>query len=121
MSNLKGQLSIRTDGSQDDLIQLLDWFAHDDALRGHVHPRPVLVRDEQMGDLYDVLMVAVGTGGLAPALARSLTTWLAHRRSDITITVARDDVCIEIDAKRAKSDAVISQIQFLIDPPAPPR
>lgn len=123
MSNPQGQLSIRTSGSHDDLVQLLDWFRHDDALRGRVKPRTSQIREGQLGDLYDVLTVAVGAGGLAPALALSLNTWLAHRRSDIKILITSDSdkVSIEIDAKRADPRELTTQIQNLIHRPPPPQ
>lgn len=119
MSNPNGQLSIRTNGSSDELMQLMDWFRHDEFLRGQVQPRPLQVSDDRMGDLYDVLMVAAGAGGLAPALARSLTTWLTLRRSEITLTVTRDadGVAIEVDAERVKTTDLVKEIQKLIDPP----
>ncbi|MFC9434453.1 hypothetical protein [Nocardia sp. NPDC057030] len=40
-----------------------------------------------MGDLYDVLVVALGAGGIASTLARSLTSWFTVRGSDIASTL----------------------------------
>ena len=99
-------------------MELADWFGRDDDLRGVVSvPRP-RISEGRMGDLYDVLMVAVGSGGVAAALARSLTTWLTHRRSDITITITRaDGASYELDAKRVRSEDVVGDIQRLLDPP----
>lgn len=110
---------IHTTGSVDELVQLLDWFRHDDALRGRVSTPPPRIRDGQMGDLYDVLMVAVGAGGLAPALTRSLTAWLTHRRSDVTITLTRGDVTVALNGERVKSPEVLQEIRsMLAEPPA---
>lgn len=118
MPNPNGQLSIRTDGRPDDLVQLLDWLRHDDALRGRVQPQSPQIRDGHMGDPYEVLTVAVSSGGIAAALARSLTVWLTNLRSDVTITVTRaNGDNIALDAKRVKSTDVLQDIQKLIDTP----
>ncbi|MFB8282659.1 effector-associated constant component EACC1 [Nocardia colli] len=116
MSNLDGHLSIHTDGSPDDLVQLLDWFRHDDALRGRIRLPLLRIKGDQMGDLYQVLVVAAGSGGMAAALVRSLTTWLTHRRSDITITVTRaDGAKVDLDAKRVKSIEILREVEKLLD------
>ncbi|MFF0531619.1 hypothetical protein ACFYT3_24940 [Nocardia amikacinitolerans] len=118
MANMQGQWSIRGDHGSGELAELADWFRRDDELRGSVTvPRPQ-IRDGQMGDLYDVLIVAVSSGGVAAALARSLTTWLTYRRSDVKITVTRaDGATYELDARRVKSEDVVGDIQKLLDPP----
>ncbi|MGI5221318.1 effector-associated constant component EACC1 [Nocardia sp. CA-290969] len=123
MPDPTGTLLIHTTGAADDLLQLLDWFRHDDELRGRIRPNTPRAGEGQMGGLYDVLIVAVGAGGVAAALARSLTTWLTHRRSDITITLTREDgrVTVEVDAKRTTTADLIRDIQGLIDPPDGPR
>lgn len=118
MSEPHGQYTIRTSGGPDELLRLLDWFRHDDALRGRIGPPPARIRDGQMGDIYDVLVMAVGAGGLAPALTRSLTAWLTHRRSDITVTVQRPDgAAVTFDAKRIKTPEVLRELGNLLDGP----
>ncbi|MEU4341490.1 hypothetical protein AB0H00_09500 [Nocardia sp. NPDC023852] len=110
-----GQLTIRVDGDADELFQLLEWFNDDDELRGRVSLPSNQIRPGQMGDLYDVLVVAVGAGGIAPALARSLTSWFTVRRSDISITVKRDDQTeITLDAKRIKTPEVTQALQTML-------
>jgi len=116
MSEPNGALTIHTNGSPDDLLQLLDWFRDDDVLRGRVSLAPPRIRDGQMGDLYDVLMVAAGAGGFATALTRSLSTWLTHRRSDITITVKHSGGAqVTLDAQRVKTPEVLQQLRSLLD------
>jgi hypothetical protein len=122
MSEPNGQLTIHTTGSPDELLQLLEWFRRDDALRGRVSLPPSRIRDGQMGDLYDVLIVAVGAGGLAPALTRSLTAWLTHRRSDITITLTRSDgTAVTLNGNRVKSPEVLHELRNLLDEPDTPQ
>ncbi|WP_228001725.1 effector-associated constant component EACC1 [Nocardia australiensis] len=119
ISNANSEWTIRADGSPDELLELLDWFGHDDALRGHVRPVPARIGAGQMGGgPYEVLAVALGAGGLVSALTQSLTTWLTHRRSDIKLTLTRGDgTAVMIDASRVKSPEVLRELRDLLDPP----
>ncbi|MCU1648303.1 MAG: hypothetical protein JWN03_8578 [Nocardia sp.] len=122
MPEAKGQLTIQTNGSADDLFQLLEWFNDDDELRGQVSLPPTRIRPGQMGDLYDVLVVAVGAGGIAPALARSLTAWFTVRRSDIAVTLKIDGHTeITIDAKRIKTPEITQALQSMLERPNNPQ
>jgi len=122
MVEAKGQLTIQTNGSADDLFQLLEWFNDDDELRGRVRLPPSQVRSGQMGDLYDVLVVAVGTGGIASALATSLTTWFTVRRSDIAVTLKIDGHTeITVDAKRIKTPEITEALRHMLEQPRDPQ
>lgn len=111
-------MTIHTSGGPDELRQLLDWFDRDDALRGLLSVPPSRIRDGQMGDLYDVLVVAVGAGGLARALTQSLTVWLTHRRSDITITLERSNgTAVTLNGDRVKSSDVLRELRDLLNEP----
>ncbi|WP_040694324.1 effector-associated constant component EACC1 [Nocardia vinacea] len=117
MSNPNGQLSIRTTGSPDDLVQLLDWFGRDDALRGRVRLESPPIQDGQMGDLYQVLTVALSSGGIATALAGALKTWFTTRRSDLVVTISRPDGTeLKVDAKHVNSHEVLSDLTALVEP-----
>ena len=95
-------LTIQTD----DIYQasLFEWLRSDGGLRGLVtrstgHPDP-----GQMGALSDVL-VNVSTPVAVSALTASLSVWLTQRKSDVKLTVKKDDGReITLDAKRV-SDA----------------
>ncbi|MGN2638576.1 effector-associated constant component EACC1 [Nocardia takedensis] len=116
MSNPEGQLSIRADDRAFDPPRSLDWFHQDHALSGRAQPRPLGIRDGEVGDVCDLLMVGGGGRGLTPALARSLTTRPIHRRSDLPVTVARsDDASLTPDARRVKYP-VVQYSHILIDP-----
>lgn len=116
MGDLDGQLTIQTSGDSGELFRLLEWFRGDDALRGRVSLPPVRTREGQMGGLSDVLMVAVGAGGLGPALAMSLSAWLNARRSDIRVVLRRNGVEVEVDAKRVNAPEFMRDIQLLTKP-----
>jgi len=54
-----------------------------------------------MGALPELIAVAIGSGGAVSVLARSLSTWLAQRKSDITLKVTgADGRVVELKAER---------------------
>ncbi|AYF78537.1 hypothetical protein D7D52_37245 [Nocardia yunnanensis] len=70
-----------------------------------------------MGDIYSVLTATVGAAGIAPALIKSLTTWLTMFRSDINLTIERNGTKLDIDAKRVKSAEVLRELRELLEEP----
>ncbi|NUS44046.1 MAG: hypothetical protein HOQ24_10210 [Mycobacteriaceae bacterium] len=75
----------------DETHSLLDWLQADGALRGRVRQ----VRSEPppgvLGPGVDSLVVALGPGGVATALATVLVTWIRRRTSDVTLKVTGPD------------------------------
>ncbi|MEV0712870.1 effector-associated constant component EACC1 [Nocardia aurea] len=116
MSNPYGQLHIHTDGGPEAAEQLLDWLRDEDALRGLVRLVPAPIREGDLGGVAEILTIALTGGATVTALARTLTVWLTHRRSDMNITVTRGDVSVKITGKRVDSDTVLRQIQELTRP-----
>ncbi|WP_063036295.1 effector-associated constant component EACC1 [Nocardia grenadensis] len=125
MPNLDGQLLIHTEGGPDAAVQLLDWLYDDDGLRGRARLQENPVREGEMGVVTDVVTIALGSGatvGIATALARSLTTWLTHRRSDVTITVTRaGGNSVKFNGKWVNATDVLRQIQDLAGPTDTPQ
>ncbi|MBF6184869.1 MULTISPECIES: effector-associated constant component EACC1 [Nocardia] len=115
MPEHEDQLIIRTDGSADELFGLLEWFNDDDELRGRVSMPTTPIRPGQMGDLAEVLVVALGVQGIVSALIQSLTTWFTHRRSDIAVTLTLDHTELTLDAKRVKTPEITQALQTLLD------
>lgn len=116
MPEHQNQLTIHTDGDSDDLFQLFEWLNDNDDLRGRVNLPSNRIEPGQMGDLASVLVVALGAGGIATALAQSLTTWFTVRRSDIAVTLKTDtDTEITLDAKRVKTPEVTQALQTMVE------
>ncbi len=116
MSNPQGQLVIHTDGSADDLFRLKEWLNGSDELRGRVTLPAGRIRPGEMGGLTEVLVVAVGAGGIAPVLIQSLTGWLTARRSDITLTLKTGEHTeITVDLKRIKQPEVTQTLQTMLE------
>ncbi|MBF4995981.1 hypothetical protein IRT45_02295 [Nocardia sp. BSTN01] len=109
-------MTIQAEGGPDELFALSDWFGRDDALRGRVRQVQVPGPEGHMsGVLLTALAVAVGAGGVGPALAKSLTAWLTHRRSDVKLTLTRSDgTQLKIDAYRVDSPQVLRELRDLL-------
>jgi hypothetical protein len=68
-----------------------------------------------MGALSDVLIVALGSGGLGVSLAASLSVWLRTRVGDLTLRVRTEQGEIELNARNAKDpEALIKAITPLV-------
>ncbi|MFI1177325.1 effector-associated constant component EACC1 [Streptomyces melanogenes] len=75
-----------------ELVALLRWLRSERQLSGVVRPeyRPAGPEDLSAGVL-DVVSIAVGSGGVAVALAQSLTAWLKSRRPAVELTITLPD------------------------------
>jgi hypothetical protein len=102
----------------DELRSLLGWLRHEDALRGRVQLEPVLKQTGgQMGGWLEVLTVSLGSGGVGVVLAASLSTYLTHRRSDVTLKITgRDGTEIEFSAQRVRDvPQLLNRVERLLD------
>ncbi|MBF6147057.1 hypothetical protein IU505_17225 [Nocardia nova] len=69
------------------------------------------------GAIGEIVTVTLGSGVTMTALARSLTTWLTHRRSEITVTVIHPSGnTVEFTGKRVSANDVLDQLQALVEP-----
>jgi Effector Associated Constant Component 1 len=95
-----------------DLTELFAWLRREDELRGKVRLESRPLRPDEMGTLPELIAIAIGSGGVASVLASSLSTWLAHRRSDITLKVTgQDGRTVELTAQRvAEADKLLRQV-----------
>ena len=101
-------------GSEDarDLPDLFAWLRREDELRGKVRLQSRPLAPGEMGTLTELIAVAIGSGGAASVLAGSLSTWLAQRKSDITLKVTgRDGRIVELKARRvAEADRLLREV-----------
>jgi hypothetical protein len=85
----------------DELRSLGTWLTGEEELRGRVRPAGSGARPGALGPLAETLVVALGPGSLATALASGLVTWLRHRTGDVMIKAQRPDgQTAELSAKR---------------------
>jgi hypothetical protein len=105
------------------LRSLHRWLGNEDDLRGRVELRNRPIAPGEMGGVADVLAVALSAGGagtvLLRSLARSVSTWLAQSRADVSVTVTTtgDTREVKVDVQRARDpEAVLRGIEELLEP-----
>jgi len=103
------EAEIRVCGGDDvaELAALWDWLRAERALAGAVRLSPRSPGPADLGAGYDLLAVALGSGGAGAALARSLAAWLRTRRPDVAITVTVPSGSITVEARRVRDGAVM--------------
>ena len=83
---------IAVEGQNRDMESLWEWLRHDTELRGRLRTRSIRPADDAMGAPIELVVVlATATTAVTSALARSLSTWLVQRRSDLTVKVTGPD------------------------------
>ncbi|MEU6787001.1 hypothetical protein ABZ912_48105 [Nonomuraea angiospora] len=100
------------DGQLGHLESLSDWLSYESELHGRIRKSALPPRVNELGGIVDAIVVALGSGTTASALALALKTWLAQpRKSDVTIRVEAGDKSIEIDAKRVTEGQIESMLE----------
>jgi hypothetical protein len=70
-----------------DVTALLSWLRGERALAGRVSLIRTPPGDGELGGAIDMLTVALGSGGVAVALANCLTTWIRSRQRKVSLTI----------------------------------
>jgi len=107
------EVSIGGPDHLDELTNLEDWLLNEPQLMGCPVTRPPAAPEPgQMGALSEVLVVALGSGGMGVALARSLSAWLSTRVSELPVRIRTSRGEVEFQARNVEDakafiDAVI--------------
>jgi hypothetical protein len=110
---LESTIELQSSGLSDDLISLAGWLRRERILQGHVQLRRRPMDDVELGAAFDLIAVAIGSGGAATVLAGSLSTWLQHR-SKVSIKITKDGQTLEIEARNIQNAQDLIQ-RFLDD------
>jgi hypothetical protein len=110
------EAEIQISGGDDiaEFAALREWLLGERALSGAIRPVRGKPAETELGGAYDLLAVALGSGGAGVALARSLTAWLRTRRPDISVTVTSSSGKVTLDARRVKNDDVMPLLQEVL-------
>lgn len=71
---------------------LLQWLRRERDLQGRVSAKRRPPQQEELGGTFELISVAVGSGGFATACVTSLASWLSGRRVPPTLGTVPDDV-----------------------------
>ncbi|MCY1649418.1 hypothetical protein AB0K64_32545 [Streptomyces sp. NPDC053741] len=96
----------------EELEDLNDWLSQEPELRGRVKPAPAIPSEGELGGLPEVLIAALGGGGVASALATSLGAYLSQpRRRSVRIRMkGPHGQEVEVDAQNASDAERLLQI-----------
>lgn len=108
---MEAVIGIDAEDQPGEITALAAWLEADRDFAGRVNIVLEQGGKQALGGAFELLSVALGSGGMGAALAQSLTAWLASRRSDVKLTVTADDRTVRLDAHRvADAEALISQV-----------
>ncbi|MET8144591.1 hypothetical protein ABZU32_30160 [Sphaerisporangium sp. NPDC005288] len=107
---------IRVSGGDDavEFTALQDWLGGQRALTGMVRLIQRPPREGELGGAFDMLAVALGSGGAGVALAKALTVWLQTRRADVTITVTSPSGSVKLDVQRINDAGVLPLLEEVL-------
>jgi hypothetical protein len=89
MKSVELQISVVSEGGQEDLAALNQWLGLQRGLTGRVHLRQGTPGEQDLGGgAIELLTVALGSGGTMSLLAGALSAWLSTRRSPGTISIS---------------------------------
>ena len=84
-------LTVSGDDATERVRSLDSWLVGEDRLRGRVRRVVRAPEPPTMGSVPDVLMVALGQGGVATALASVLIAWIRRQTGTASVTAKRPD------------------------------
>jgi Effector Associated Constant Component 1 len=116
---VRPEVRITVEGQDTDTASLWDWLRHEPELRGRLRASGTPVSEEAMGVPIELVVVlATATVPVTSALARSLSTWLVQRRSDLTVTVTGPDGRqVSMSSRRVADPEKL--LRMVLEPPEP--
>jgi hypothetical protein len=99
-----------------ELAALLEWLRGERGLVGATREVRVPPGPAELGGAVEALVVALGAGGAAGTLARSLFGWLQTRRPNLKITVTTDRNSITVEASQVRDGDVLPLLREVLEP-----
>jgi hypothetical protein len=112
---MEAQISISGGDAVEEITELREWLCGERGLAGTVRVVLRAPDPEEMGPMFDVLAVAVGSGGAATALARALVVWLQTRRPNVSVTVTNNGRSVSVQARDLNSDTVMPLLRQVLE------
>ncbi|MFE9636113.1 hypothetical protein [Streptomyces sp. NPDC006463] len=99
---MEAWLSVQGGNPVRELQDLDEWLNGEPELRGRVTPRAAQPGPNELGASFDVLITAIGSGGVISVLAGSLHAFLTRPRgTDVRVSVSSPDGrSVELEAQR---------------------
>lgn len=98
-----------------ELTALLEWLRGERGLAGAIREVRLPPGPGELGGAVEALAVALGAGGAAGTLARSLFGWLRTRRPSLKVTVTKGARSITIEASEVRDGDVLSLLREILE------
>lgn len=110
------EVQIRVSGGDEvvEFAELREWLSSERALAGTVEVVQRPPAEGELGGAFDMLAVALGSGGAGVALARSLTVWLQSRRANVSITVTTPSKRVELKAHQVQDATALRMLEEVL-------
>jgi hypothetical protein len=106
-----------------EFASLWEWLRGERALAGTLRAVPREPAETELGGAFEILAVALGSGGAVTTLARSLVAWLRARRPDVKVTVTSQSGSITLEARQVRDGDVmplLREVFGVLDERRPP-
>jgi hypothetical protein len=90
-----------------EFASLWEWLRSERGLAGRLRAVPRESAETELGGGFELLAVALGSGGAVTTLARSLAAWLRTRRPDVKITVTSPSGSVTLEARQVRDSDVM--------------
>lgn len=97
-----------------EFTSLWEWLSGERALTGAIRAVRGRPAETELGGAFDLLAVALGSGGAGVTLAKSLAIWLQTRRPDVTITVTSPSGSVTVKAHQVRDGDVLPLLQEVL-------
>jgi hypothetical protein len=111
---MKAQIEVSGSDRLAESAALLEFLRGDRNLVGWVDVVRRSPADGELGGAFDMLAVALGSGGVAAALAKALPVWVQTRRADVKVTVTSSSGKVELDARRVSDSGVLTLLESIL-------
>jgi Effector Associated Constant Component 1 len=105
---VEAEIQISQGDDVTEFAALREWLRGERALTGLVRAARRQPGETELGAAFDLLTVALGSGGVGVVLAKSLVTWLPTRRPTIAITVTTAKGSVTVTGPELKDSAVMT-------------
>jgi Effector Associated Constant Component 1 len=102
-------------GANGELAALDEWLQNEDELRGRTRTVHGVIGETELGQIVELLTVALGAGGAGTVLASSLQTWLMNRKTTAKIIVKSAGRSVTLDIQNADNVAPLLEQMLKTD------
>jgi Effector Associated Constant Component 1 len=110
------EVQIRVSGGDDieEVSDLWEWLRGERELAGAVRAVRSVPGETELGGAFDMLTVAVGSGGAGTVVAKSLIAWLRTRHASVVVIVATETRTVTIKACDLDADTVVPLLRQVL-------